>query len=214
MTVAIDSDSARDAAERELAKPIYPKDSWTDQIWEWIDDMLTDLLDRSSHIPGGWFTITILLLLLAGIIALAVRAASNTMRTNRGAEPSLFGATELSAAQYRATAEQLAASGNWAAAIRNRLRAIARHLEETGALQAVPGRTATELAHDATELMPDLGPEFQTSTTIFNDVTYGEQPGTENGYRTVAALDTHLVSRPQGRAAVTAGPRDQWTRVS
>ena len=43
------------------------------------------------------------------------------MRTNRGGEYALFGAHELSAAEHRATAEQFAAEGNWAAAIRHRL---------------------------------------------------------------------------------------------
>ena len=58
-------------------------------------------------------------------------------------------AAQLTAAQHRATAESYAAEGNWAAAIRHRLRAVARQLEETGVLNPAPGRTANELARDA-----------------------------------------------------------------
>jgi hypothetical protein len=50
------------------------------------------------------------------------------MRTDRGGRYALFGEHELSAAEHRATAEQYAASGDWAAAIRHRLRAVDRHL--------------------------------------------------------------------------------------
>ncbi|MGZ5226857.1 MAG: hypothetical protein ACXWCS_22085, partial [Burkholderiales bacterium] len=38
--------------------------------------------------------------------------------------------------------ESYAVQGEWAAAIRHRLRAVARQLEETGILNPAPGRTA------------------------------------------------------------------------
>lgn len=213
MTVSIDGDAAHDAAERELAKPIYPKPSWDDRFWEWVNDTLNKLVNDSAQVPGGGFTVVILVLLAAAAVALAVRIALRTMRTNRAAEPGLFGATELSAAEHRATAEQFAASGNWAAAIRHRLRAVARHLEETGALAAIPGRTASELARDAAALAPDLADQLHSSATIFNEVTYGEQPGSESGYRTVAQLDHQLATRRLGHPSASGADRNEWTPV-
>lgn len=215
MTVLIDRDPAHDAAENELAKPIYPKPSITERFWNWIIERLDSLISDSMGVPGGWFTLTILFILVACVIALAIRIALRTMRTNRGAEQGLFGASELSATQHRSTAEQFAATGDWTSAIRHRLRAIARHLEETGALPAVPGRTATELARDASQLAPDLAGEFSTSATIFNDVTYGEQPGTEMGYRIITDLDHRLMSRQPGQQQTgLAADRADWTPVS
>ena len=83
----------------------------------------------------------------AGVaVASAVHVARRTMRTKRGGDYQLFEAGQLTAAQHRATAESYAAEGNWAAAIRHRLRAVARQLEETGVLNPAPGRTANELA--------------------------------------------------------------------
>ena len=114
------------------------------------------------------------------------------MRTNRGGDYTLFGSHELSAAEHRATAEQYAAEGNWAAAIRHRLRAVARQLEESSVLTPVPGRTATELARDAGQAVPDLAAELFRAADAFNDVTYGERPGTEPAYRMIADLDDHL----------------------
>jgi hypothetical protein len=213
--IDIDREAAHEAAQRELAKPIYPKASWSDRLGEWLDDLLYRIVMESSKVPGGWLTVSVLLLVLAVALVVAVQIARRTMRTNRGGEHALFDAHELSAAQHRATAEQFAAEGNWAAAIRHRLRAVARQLEEDGVLNPVPGRTATELAKDAGAEVPALAGEFLQAADAFNDVTYGERPGTESGYRLIANLDDHL-RRHGAASAVTpsaAAAADTWTAL-
>ncbi len=213
--IDIDRDTAHEAAQRELAKPIYPKASLTERFSEWLDDLLFRIAQEGSKLPGGWFTVAVLLIMLAVAIVVAVRIARRTMHTNRGGEHALFDSHELTAAQHRATAEQFAAEGNWAAAIRHRLRAIARQLEEDGVLNPVPGRTATELAVDAGAALPDLGVELIQAATAFNDVTYGERPGTEPAYRMITELDHHLRHRgptAAGRPALPAAT-DTWTAV-
>lgn len=211
----IDRDAAHEAAQRELAKPIYPKASITERFSEWLQDLLFRIAQEGSQLPGGWFTASVLLILLAVAIFVAVRIARRTMRTNRGGEQALFDSHELTAAQHRATAEKYASQGNWTAAIRHRLRAVARQLEEDTILDPVPGRTATELASDAGAALPDLTGELSQAATAFNDVTYGERPGTEGAYRMIADLDIHLRSRgPVKSAAPTAAmPTDDWTAV-
>jgi len=213
--IDIDREAAHEAAERELAKPIYPKASLTDRIGEWIDDFLNRLIAKGSTVPGGWLTIMVLTILVVVAIVVAVRIARNTMRTNRSGDHGLFGAHELTAAEHRATAERAAAQGDWSAAIRHRLRAVARQLEEVGLLNPVPGRTAGELARDAGELLPDLAAEFRSAASAFNDVTYGERPGTEPGYRLIADLDDRLRrhSIPAATAAQAPGPADTWTPI-
>ena len=213
--IDIDRDAAHEAAQRELAKPIYPKASLTDRFSEWLDDLLYRIAQEGSSLPGGWFTVSILLIVLAVAIVVAVRIARRTMRTNRGGDHALFDSQELSARQHRATAEQYAAVGNWTAAIRHRLRAIARQLEEDGVLNPVPGRTATELAKDAGAAVPDLAGELLQAANAFNDVTYGERPGTEPAYRMIADLDSHLRSRgaAAGRSPVASATPDTWTTV-
>lgn len=189
----IDSDAAHDAAQRELSKPIYPRPSLTDQLLGWLDELLYKIFTDGSWLPGGWITLALLLTVLAAAIGAAVHVARRTMRTDRGSGPALFGAQDLNAEQHRAESERHAAQGDWALAIRHRLRAVARHLEETGALDPVPGRTATELARDAAANRPELRPEFDSAAETFNDVTYGGQSGTETGYRQVAELDRKLL---------------------
>jgi type II secretory pathway pseudopilin PulG len=215
VSVEIDRDAAHDAAQRELSKPIYPKASLTDRLEDWLAELLYKLTVEASSVPGGWFTVTVVLLLVAVAAVIAVRIAMRTIRTNRGRESAMFGGGELTSAEHRASAEQLAAQGNWSAAIRHRLRAVARHLEETGVLNPVPGRTATELARDAGTAIPALASELRGAAEAFNDVTYGERPGTEAGYRLIADLDDHLrFSTPAApEAAAATASADTWADV-
>jgi hypothetical protein len=213
--IDIDRDAAHDAAQSELAKPIYPKPSMTERFMEWLQDLIYRIAQEGSQVPGGWFTISVLLIILAVAIAIAVRIARRTMRTNRRGEKALFGSQEMTAAQHRALAEQCAGRGDWTAAIRHRLRAVARQLEEDGVVNPVPGRTATELGHDAGAAVPGLAGELSQAADTFNDVTYGERPGTETAYRMIADLDAHLRSHGPARTAVSAAsvPTDSWTSV-
>lgn len=213
-TIDIDRDAAHEAAQRELGKPIYPRASLTDRIYYWIEELLYKIAVEGSSLPGGWLTLAVLLLLVAVAVVVAVRIARRTMRTNRGGGYGLFGDHELSSAEHRATAEQYATEGNWAAAIRHRLRAVARQLEETAVLDPVPGRTATELARDAGRALPNLATELSGAADAFNDVTYGELPGTESAYRMIANLDDHLRFHTQAATTIAAPVEtDSWAEV-
>ena len=83
-------------------------------------------------------------------------------------------------------------------------------------LNPVPGRTATELARDAGAAVPDLAGELTQAAIAFNDVTYGERPGTETGIP-----DDRRPRQPSpiprsGSKAVTStapAPPDTWTAV-
>jgi Domain of unknown function (DUF4129) len=213
--IDIDRDAAHDAAQRELSKPIYPKASLSQQFSDWIDELIYRLALKGSSLPGGWFTIAVLLTIVAVAVVVAIQIARRTMRTNRSADYRLFGAAELSAAEHRATAERYAADGDWAVAIRHRLRAIARQLEESGVLNPVPGRTANELARDAGQLLPDLASELRSAAASFNDVTYGELPGSESAYRMIAGLDERVRTHPAGTTSAAAPDTesDAWAHV-
>jgi hypothetical protein len=214
-SIDIDRDAAHQAAQIELNKPIYSKGSAAQQFAEWVNELFYRLLEKTASIPGGWFTTTVLLILLAIAVVVAIHVARRTMRTNRGGDYLLFEAALLTAAQHRATAESYAAQGNWSAAIRHRLRAVARHLEETGVLEPAPGRTANELARDAGTALPNLEGELSQAATAFNDVTYGEQPGTEAAYRMIVALDDRLRSRSPAIPPAAGQPAavESWAQV-
>ncbi len=214
-SIDIDRDAAHQAAQSELSKPIYSKSSAEEQFADWLNELIYRLLQKTSSIPGGWFTASVLLILLAVAVVVAIHIARRTMRTNRGGDYQLFEAAPLTAAQHRATAEDYAAEGNWVAAIRHRLRAVARQLEETGTLNPAPGRTANELARDAGAALPHLAAELSQAATAFNDVTYGERPGTREAYQMIADLDEHLRSRAPALQAAPgpAAPLESWAQV-
>jgi hypothetical protein len=214
-SIDIDRDAAHQAAQSELGKPVYTKASAAQQFEEWINEQLYRLLEKTSKIPGGWFTTTVLLVLLAIAVVVAIHVARRTMRTKRGGDYQLFETAQLTAAQHRATAERYAAEGNWTAAIRHRLRAVARQLEESGVLNPVAGRTANELARDAAAALPRLADELSQAATAFNDVTYGERPGTQEAYQMIADLDDHIRSRSSAGASAAgqASALDTWAQV-
>lgn len=213
--IDIDRDPAHQAAQHELDKPIYPKGSLSQRLDEWIHELLFRLIEKGSDIPGGWFTVSVLLAVLIVAIVLAVRVARRTMRTHHGGDYQLFDAGQLSAEQHRAAAERFAAEGNWTAAIRHRLRAVARGLEESQILEPAPGRTANELAREAGTHMPHLASELSHAATAFNDVTYGERPGTPAAYQMIVDLDDHLRFRSAAArpGLDEAGPVDAWVPV-
>jgi hypothetical protein len=213
--IDIDRDPAHQAAQRELAKPIYPKGSLTQRLHEWIHELLFRLVEKGSDVPGGWFTVSVLLALLIVAIVIAVRVARRTMRTHHGGDYQLFDTGQLSADQHRVAAERFAAEGNWTAAIRHRLRAVARGLEETEILDPAPGRTANELARDAGARVPHLAFELSQAATVFNDVTYGQRPGTPAAYQMIVDLDDHLRFRSAaGRPGLDEPAQvDPWAPV-
>jgi hypothetical protein len=214
-TIDIDRDAARRAAQHELAKAIYPKASATQRLHDWANDLLFRLLEQGSSIPGGWLTITALLIVLVVGVVIAIRVARQTMRTSRVGGRPLFEGSQLSAAQYRVASESSAAEGNWTTAIQHRLRAIARGFEEAGLLNPMPGRTATELAAEAGGRLPRLASELSSAAAIFNDVTYGEQPGTRAAYQIVVDLDDRLrFHSAAGQPAVSRpDTSDAWAPV-
>jgi len=194
-TIDIDRDTAHEAAQRELDKPIYPKGAIGQRIHEWIHELLYRIVEKGSSVPGGWLTITVLAMLLIAAVVVAIRIARRTIRTRAAGDYHLFEAGQLTAAQHRAIAERFAAEGDWAAAIRHRLRAVARGLEESGTLEPLPGRTAGELAADAAARLPALTADLSRSASAFNDITYGAIPGTRAAYQLIVDLDGQLYQR-------------------
>jgi hypothetical protein len=207
--IDIDRDAAHQAAQHELAKPVYPKGSPTQQFHEWFRELLYRLAEKGSSTPGGWLALTVLLTVLVGAVVIAIRVARRTMHTRSSMDHQLFDTGELSADQHRATAKDFADESNWTAAIRHRLRAVARELEETRVLKPAPGCTANELARDAGACIPHLASELSRAATTFNDVTYGEQPGTPAGYQMIVDLDDRL----RRRSAVGSAELSQTAAV-
>jgi uncharacterized protein DUF4129 len=186
-------EAARRAAE-ELLKPGYQRESLFDEAYRRFTEFIGDLLDTASGggTAGSVIAAVVIVLILAGLIALIAWQLRRTARRRAGAAGGMFGEHRLSAAEHRQAAEQLAAAQRWAEAIRERLRAIARDLEERALVDGLPGRTADELAAEAGLALPDFARELTAAARSFDDVTYGGAPGTRAAYYAMSGLDERL----------------------
>ncbi len=108
-SIDIDRDAAHRAAQDELSKPIYSKGSARGTFRRLAQRPDLPAAAEDSSLPGGWFTATVLFILLAIAVIVGIYILRRTMRTRRGGDYSLFEAAQLTAAQHRATAESYAA---------------------------------------------------------------------------------------------------------
>jgi hypothetical protein len=190
----LDRAAAADAARRELAKQGY-QDAKPPLAYRAINYLLSKIdeaLSRASKVvPGGGFGVFVLIVLLGGLIALVLWRVRPSGDKAVGGELFSLGDT-LTADGHRARAEQLAAQGKFAEAVRERLRAVARELEARGVVDPRPGRTADELAREAGTAVPGIGAALQRGTHVFDDVWYGEKSADASSYATLVEVDTSV----------------------
>ncbi len=203
-------DQARELARRELHKPIYHRDepSFLGRIWQKISDWLHALLNGlngTGGTGGGWVGLIVLLVVLAIVVA-AIWWRIGRLRRDAAARRTLLPETRITAADHRDAAERHAAAGEWPQAIRERLRAIARDLEERAIVPPRAGRTADELAAEAGAALPGHAEALAAGVRLFDDVWYGGRTGDAAGYRRMVELDDRLrAARPVPQA--TGGTR-------
>lgn len=202
-----DRETAREWAVTELADPAYAQaepDLVTRAV-SWLVDTLMDLLNSlpGSSSTGGAVAAGILALVAVAVIAWIV--AGPARRTGRlPAEGGVFGDTVLTADEHRALARDAAAEARWREAVQEAFRALARGLEERAVLDVRAGRTAEEIAREASRSFPGLGEELPAAARHFDDVTYGGRPGSRAAYDAVSGTDTRLGrARPERSPAAT-----------
>ncbi|HEX6872170.1 MAG TPA: DUF4129 domain-containing protein [Micromonosporaceae bacterium] len=113
---------------------------------------------------------------------------------------------DLPAQVLALSADQLAAQGRFAEAVRERLRAMVRELIERGVIPPAPGWTVTELAAAATSARPALAPPLRAAVGVFSLIWYGLQParaGDDQAMRSHAGEVARLLAQP---VPVQVGP--------
>lgn len=147
------------------------------------------LLDRAAGgVPGGRLG----LLLLALVIAAFVTVVLVTLRPlgGRSTRAPLFAAGRAGTAdEHRAAAERAAAAGDWAEAVRERLRAVVRELETRGVLDPRAGRTADEIAAEAGAAVPAIAADLRRASRTFDEVWYGGRTADATSYALLVDVD-------------------------
>jgi uncharacterized protein DUF4129 len=190
--VDIGRDQAAAEAAKELSKSAYRESGGSlveraiSKVLEWIGDLLDSLTGTS---PNGHAGLAMLIGLVVLIIVVVLWRAG-VLRTSRKTTQAVFDtAKPRTAAEYRAQAEQEAASGDYALAVRSRFRACVAELTERTILDERPGRTAYEVVADAGRAVPTLRDPLQPAALAFTEVVYGNRPGTPERYAVVVAAD-------------------------
>ncbi|MFI0988367.1 DUF4129 domain-containing protein [Streptomyces exfoliatus] len=201
---------AREAAERELSRPMYHENDPSllqrglDRFWEWLDDLFGA---ASGATPGGVLGLVTVILLAAALVAALWWRLGTPRRTPGSSADSLFPDGPRTARDHRTAAARHASAGHWNEAVQERMRAIVRSLEERTLLDPRPGRTADEAAAEAGRSLPAHADELRLAARTFDDVTYGGRTADEPAYRRVEELDTALErTRPTLDTAATGAP--------
>ncbi len=196
--VDIGRDEARELAQRELLDPLYAaaKPPWWQRATSWVFDRLADLLDRLGGAADSWLWLVVLGALVALVVFVIVRRTGGLQRSG-AANGEVFTDQELSADEHRARAEAASARADWGEAVREGFRAIVRQLEERGALDRRPGRTADEAARDAGLVFAECQASLSAAARSFDGVAYGNRSGSAEEYRLMRELDRRLTRTRQ-----------------
>ena len=202
--------TGREAGQRlaraELSKAIYhPHEPLTQRVLNAIGHLLNDVSRAGQAFPGGWWAAVALAALLATIIALVLSRTGPLARSRRTEGPLMTGSGPLSAADHRLRAGRLADAGDYAGATVERVRAIARELDDRAVLTPRAGRTANEMAGEAAAALPAEASALHSASLLFDDICYGDRPGTQEGYALVRELDTRISAAVPKPGAALAG---------
>ncbi|MEU4542810.1 DUF4129 domain-containing protein [Nonomuraea dietziae] len=191
-------EEAQRRAAEELSKPGYAQESLLDWLYRNFQQLLGDVTDFE---PGGspvgaLLAAVLLVLVVAALVAVPTWLARRSARATT-APGDLFDGRTMTAAEHRQAAERLAAEGRWAEAVQERLRAIARDLQDRALIDGLPGKTADELAAEAGRSLPAFAEELAAAARAFDDVAYGGVPGSPAAYAMLRDLDERLrLARP------------------
>jgi hypothetical protein len=196
LTGQLSREDAAELAREELSRRPY-QDAQPPLLSRLLDRLLLELgelLDRAAaSAPGGRLGLLLLLALLAAVVVVVLRRLRPRRSVRGGA---LFdGGRALAADDHRSLADDAAAGGRWADAVRERLRAVVRELEARGVLDPRPGRTADEVAREAGAVVPEVADDLQRAVRVFDEVWYGGRAATAASYDAVVEVDRALVAR-------------------
>lgn len=217
--IRLGRDEAAQRAAEELAKAKYGGvPDWLVRLGERSDRFLTKVLDlifgnqlgrgTGGGISPGFVIVTVTLL---AVLALLIWRVGLPRWRARRPEPSLELDATRAPADYRGQAEAYAAAGDWAAATRDRFRALVRELEVRTILDVRPARTASEAAYAASRALPDHAEALRVGAELFNAVVYGDRVADATAYAAMSTLDVTVTAAADvvdlvGDAPVGVGP--------
>ncbi len=201
-----DAEDARELLLDELSDPAYAESqpTWFDLLSQAVLDWLASL----TFGDGGAFSPLVLVILLVLGIAAVLTAiliyGLPRWRQRSRLDDELFGERDRrTARQLRRDAERAAGTGDWATAIAERYRAIARSLDERTIVTTLPGTTGHGFANAAGRQFAEHASTLQRAADRFDQVRYLGQSGDAEGYALVRELDEAIERAPSPLPSVS-----------
>jgi hypothetical protein len=196
-----DGDEARRWLLDELAKQPYqasrptPVDLAAQAFFDWLNGLFRLQGDASTVL----LVVALVVVASLVVIALLLFGVPRANRRSRGAGAGLFGDDDRRTPdELRAAARAAAAAGDFALAVLERYRAIARDLDERTLVEVFPGTTALGFARAAALVFPAEATELRAAAAVFDGIRYAGRAGQRDQAERVAALDDRLAAaRPR-----------------
>jgi hypothetical protein len=203
----LDRDGTREAARRELSKPQYHRDdpSLTARLLRAIGRFVVDLFQRAASVGPGGRLGGVLLVVVVVLVLVAVRLRAGPLARRSAVPTPLLGGQLRTPQDYRTAAAAAAAAGDFATALRDQLRAIAREAEVRGLLEPRPGRTADELVREMHAARPEGIGGLPATVAAFDHVWYGGRRAVRADYDLALAADRALSEAPRSAPSLAAG---------
>ena len=201
--------SAQDAARHELAKRPYQQalPPWWQRPLLWVIRRLASLWSHVAAATGGSAALMAIIAVFLVIVGLIVWRVGPLSRTSRRDDLTFDLEGDRTAADHRSAAEAFAANEQWAEAVRERLRALSRELEERVLVDRRPGRTAYELAAEGGAALPASAGLLREAADRFVAIWYGSTRASADDYRRLTEIDrTVSRDRPAHTAVPTGAP--------
>jgi hypothetical protein len=178
-------------AQRELSKAIYHRNDEPLPVRavRAFGRLVDHFLNKAfSHGIGGSHGLLALIVVVAAIVIVVIWRVGVPRRAAAAAGVLPIG-RQVSADDHRSRSEQAVLAGDWHTAVIERMRAVARELEQRSVVQPRAGRTATELTGEAGLRLPLAAEQLRAAARTFNDIAYGGIEATRTDLDVVVAAD-------------------------
>lgn len=195
---------ARAQLAQELGKSEYasarpnPIQEGLQKFLDWVESLFNGAGNAVSGTGSALIVIVIVVVVVAALIVGFLVFGLPRLNRRSRASGSLFGEDDRrDSAALRRAAEQAAARGDFATAIEEEFRAIARGLSERVIVTTFPGTTAHGFAVQAATAFPDFAADLERTADVFDAVRYLGSTANESDWLAVRSLEERLrATRP------------------
>jgi hypothetical protein len=172
-------------------------DLFSQQLSDWFNSLFNRIQGGFVGGPALIIVIVAVLVVAAIVVGFFVFGAPRLNRRSAGTGAVFGDEDDRDSSALLRAAERAASAGDFATAIEEGFRALARGLSERLVVTTFPGTTAHGFALEAAEAFPDSRGDLASAANTFDGVRYLGASGTEANWLAIRTLEADLrASRP------------------